>query len=93
MAIIDPNTAFQSWILTPSEQLQGSILTITQKQVIQNRITQLAHSRLNLSYDPINPSTFLQIDADLRGQLLALTGLLDSSNLAETEMANPSPQE
>jgi hypothetical protein len=90
MAALSTASAFQSWVLSPQEELQGKIYTITQKQVIQNRITQLAHTRLNLAYDPINPMSFLQQDADLRGQILALSSLLDESAMAENQVANPS---
>jgi hypothetical protein len=91
MAVLDTNSAFQSWVLTPTELLQGSIYTITQKQVIQNRITQIAHARINLAYDPSNATAFMQQDADYRGQMLALSALLDNSNIAETELSNPQP--
>lgn len=89
MAQLSHASAFQSWVLTPQEELQGSIYTITQKQVIQNRITELAHSRINLAYDPLNPAVFMQQDADLRGQILALSSLLDQSAIAENQVANP----
>jgi hypothetical protein len=96
VAFLDHNSAFQSWVLTPEEVLQGSILTITQKQVIQNQLTMKAHQRINLAYDPANPMAFLQMDADLRGQMLALSALLDLSAASENQVANPSdpfPQE
>jgi hypothetical protein len=90
MAALSTASAFQSWVLSPQEELQGKIFTITQKQVIQNRIVQLAHTRLNLSYDPVNQMIFLQQDADLRGQILALSSLLDESAMAENQITNPS---
>ena len=47
MATLNHDSPFQSWNLTPDEFLAGSILTITQKQVLQNQIAQIAIQKNN----------------------------------------------
>jgi hypothetical protein len=91
MATLNTENPFQSWVLTPEEFLAGSILTITQKQVIQNQIAQLAMTRLNFKIDVQNPLAILQEEADLKGQILALQYLLTLSASSEAQM-NPGAQ-
>lgn len=101
MAILNHDNPFQSWILSPEEFLNGSILTITQKQVIQNQITTLAVTKMNLKLDPLNPLSTLQQEAELHGQINALQYLLDLSASSEAQRSpgsqkitiNSDPQE
>jgi len=79
MASLIPN-AFSSYSLTEEETLQGSILTITQQQVIQNRLAVVAEERLHLTYDVANPTAFLQAEAYKKGELDALRYILDVSD-------------
>ena len=79
MAQLNPDSLFQSWILSETEQIQGSILTLVQKQCIQNQITQAAQEKVSLKYDPANPQTFLQAEAELHGRINALSYLLSQS--------------
>jgi hypothetical protein len=88
MAQLNNDTPFTSWILTPQETLQGSILTITQKQCIQNQIAELATKRINLSFDPEHVLKFTQEEAELKGQILALQYLLILSASGEKEVLN-----
>lgn len=90
MAILSPNNSFQSWILTPEEFTQGSILTSLQKQCIQNQITQLAEEKLSLTFDPTNPQKFLQQEAELQGSIKSLKYLLTLSEQAETSTGTAS---
>jgi len=83
MAILSPNNSFQSWILSPEEFTQGSILTSLQKQCIQNQITQLAEEKLALTLDPTNLHQFLQQEAELQGSIKSLKYLLTLSDQAE----------
>lgn len=87
MATLNPENLFQSWILTDEEFVQGSILTITQKQCIQNQIAQLAQEKINLTYNPENPNRFLQREAELQGSITALQYLLTLSNTAEQKLS------
>jgi hypothetical protein len=88
MAMINQESSFVSWILTPSELKTGSILTTLQKQVIQNMIWQAATERINLPFLDENK----QRDAELLGRIAALTSLLDLSLEAETP-STLNPQE
>lgn len=85
MAQLDHTSNFQRWLLTKEEELQGSILTITQKQCIQNQICDLAHRILNITIDVEHPAKSAAEDAELRGQMIALQYLLTLSNNAEDE--------
>ena len=82
MAVINIDSSFISWILTPQEISQGAILTSLQKQVVQNIIHQKAEEKLNLTFIPEN----LQREAELQGWILALKSLLDNSSDAEKEL-------
>ena len=86
MAHLDSTSSFQKWILTDEEFLQGSILTITQKQCIQNQICDIAHRRLNVKIDVNNVAESAAEDAELAGQITALQYLLTLSNNAEDEL-------
>lgn len=77
---------FSSYNLTEEETAQGSILTITQKQVIQNDIAICAQEKINLEYDSLNPQLFMQQEAKLAGQLQALRYRLECSETAEEEI-------
>ncbi len=91
MATLNHDNPFQSWVLTPEEFLAGSILTITQKQVIQNQIAQLAIQKNNFEPDYANLLATAQKESYLRGQLDALQYLLTLSASSEAQM-NPGAQ-
>jgi hypothetical protein len=80
------DNSFNSWILTDQEIIQGSILNTTQKQVIQNLISDYAHRRLNLTFSPEN----MQAEAELQGNIRALQNLLIMSEAAEKASQNGS---
>lgn len=86
MATLNHDNPFQSWVLTPEEELLGTILTLNQKQVIQNRIAQYAQEKIRLKYNPSEPLKFLQEDAELQGQILVLQNLIDMSSEAESQL-------
>lgn len=88
MAVLNTDNPFQSWVLTPTELFNGQILSITQKQVIQNQIAQMCVERINLVLDPNNVSAFVQRDAELKGSIGALTYLINLSISAESDRAN-----
>lgn len=91
MATLSQSNQFQSWNLTPDEFLQGGLLTLTQKQVIQNQIASVATQKINLSYTPTEPLAFAQQEAHLRGQIDALTYLLTLSEEAERQLSGQRP--
>ena len=84
MAIQRPSK-FTVWELTEEEQLVGSIFTETQKFVLQNLQAQAAEEKLTLTFDPVNPSIFIQREAELQGQIGILDLLLARSTSAEYE--------
>ncbi len=83
MAVLNTDSPFQSWILTADEALEGSILTITQKQCIQNQVATLAMERINLETEPAQPLKTLQQEAFLKGQIASLQYLLTLSASGE----------
>lgn len=85
MSVLLPND-FSSYNLTEAETLEGSILTITQKQVIQNQLATVAAEKINLQYDPQSPDGFLQREASLQGQLGILRFILESSDAAQLQL-------
>ena len=86
MATIQINS-FTSWELTKEELLSGTILTVLQKQVLQNRLNEAAETKLNLVYDTLDPIKFAQNEAYLKGKIEFIRYLLDASEAAEEEAA------
>lgn len=89
MAHLNPESSFQSWILSEQETLQGCVLTTLNTHVIQNQIALYAQERLNLELDMTNPTRFVQQEADLKGKIAALRYLLDLSESAVKRIAAP----
>lgn len=89
MAHLNPESSFQSWILSENETLQGCVLTTLNAHVIQNQIASYAQERLNLELDMTNPTRFVQQEADLKGKIAALRYLLDLSESAQKQIAAP----
>jgi len=87
MATLNTESPFQSWVLTQEEYIQGKILSLAQKQNIQNQICALAVRKNNLAPDFSDSGKykFLQEEAEIRGQMGGLTFLIELSN--ETEAA------
>jgi ACT domain-containing protein len=92
VAVLNPNNPFQSWILTEVEYLNGSILTITQKQCIQNQIATLSIQLNEMEIDPEHILKTVQEEAGLKGQIIALGHLLTLSASAEAQRSGE-PQE
>lgn len=77
---------FTSYIFTQREELEGSILSTLQKQVMQNELSLIAAQKIALDYDPLNPVAFAQSEALLKGQLQVYTLLLEKSEVAQKEL-------
>ena len=93
MAHITTND-FTTYQLNEDEHIEGAILTITQKQVIQNALSACAIEKISMDYDPEHPLLFTQQEAYKKGQIETYRFLLESSNAAEeilhpTTPANP----
>jgi hypothetical protein len=63
------NSTFTRYKLTPDEQTSGEQLTSSNLFVIQNLICDAAEEKLALKFDPLNPQSFVQREAELQGQL------------------------
>ena len=90
MSTIIPNT-FTSYELSEKEELQGSILTGLQIQVLQNALSATAEEKLALEFDPEHPQLFIQQEAYKKGQIELYTFLIDKSLTSAEEMVNPTP--
>lgn len=93
MAIPDPTSTFQKWTLTRQELIQGSILSIPQKQCIQNQIAQAAERRIALVFNSDDMMRFAQEEAEIKGTIQALQYLITLSDAMEQEILNPTSQE
>ena len=78
--------SFTQYELSAEEQIQGSIYTITQKQVLQNELAIAAETKLALVYDTSNPMDYVQQEAHFTGKVELLRFLLDMSDTS-TEQA------
>jgi hypothetical protein len=89
MAYLSPShTQFHFWELTPKEQEEGSLLTITQRQVIQNQIALLAQESINMIVDSDTQYQWSLRQAELQGSRAALQNLLDASDSIEASRNN-----
>lgn len=75
MALLIPNL-FSSWKLSPEEEESGSIFTLLQIYVIQNKISEAATAKVNQVFDPLNPADFGIQTAYQQGRMEALQDLL-----------------
>ena len=88
MARLIPN-AFSSWELTENEEHQGSMFTITQLQVLQNTLSNIANEKIMLIFDTSKPEAFIQDNAYKDGQIEILTWLIDTSVTLSELPSNP----
>lgn len=77
---------FSSFDLTEEEELQGTLLTVTQVQVIQNHLSAVAAEKIALEYDSANPILFAQQEAYKKGQLETYRFILDSHEAAKQRL-------
>lgn len=77
---------FTHWNLSPQEVLQGSVLSQSQKQLLQNELATVAEQIVNLEYDPNKPLEFVQHDAHLKGQMAVLRYMLLRSDESEAQL-------
>ena len=82
MAVLVTNQ-FSTYQLNDEEALVGSILSITQKQVMQNHRASIAEEKLAAAYDTENEIKSVQDEAYNRGQLDLCAFFLDQSDEAE----------
>lgn len=75
------NSSFITYNLTPSQAAEGSTFTSNQKFVIQNLIGAAAEEKIALTFDPLNPNSFIQREAELMGQIGILKYLLSLESI------------
>ncbi len=93
MAVLIPNQ-FSTYQLNDEEAVQGSILTITQRQVMQNHLAGIAAEKNAAAYDTDNELKSIQDEAYNRGQIDLCMYFLDQSEAAiETLTAKENPTE
>lgn len=68
--------AFSSFDLSNEAIAEGLTFSLLQQQALQNLLSEEAHAKLGLEYDPANPQTFLQEEAYSRGKIDLLNYLL-----------------
>lgn len=85
MATLIPGT-FGEYQLSDTERLQGSVLTVSQKIVLQNELAMVANNRVNLDFDALNPTKFAQDEAFLKGQMSIIRVMLLRSDEAEISL-------
>jgi len=71
------------------EELQSAILTINQKEYIQNEIAKDAEAKLELKFDPDKVNHFTQQEAFLSGKIAAYKWLIESSDTSAEMLAQP----
>jgi hypothetical protein len=85
MAVLIDNE-FSTYELTDEELIQGQMLTITQRQVVQNQLSMVAAEKLAIQPDPACLDSYIQQEAYARGQIDALRYLLTCSDAAQEQM-------
>ena len=86
MSHLIPNQ-FSSYSMTDEEIKQGSILTITQKEVMQTLLASIAEEKLSLTHTLSEPLMFALQDAEKKGAIDILTYILAVSEDLQTPEA------
>ncbi len=76
---------FQTHELSEHSTLLGLVLSPIQKQVLQNRIAELAASILSAEATCTDPKYFEKLNFT-KGQMAELTSMITGSDLAESEL-------
>jgi hypothetical protein len=82
MASLLPNN-FASYELTEQELENGTLLTVNQKMVLQNKLSEIATQKINLVFNPSDVADYSQQTAYLQAQLDTINWMLDSSSSME----------
>jgi hypothetical protein len=70
------NSSFLKFNLSEEEHKAGAVFTMSNRAVIQNLIADAAEEKIALTFDPLNPQSFIQREAELTGQIGILKYLL-----------------
>lgn len=69
---------FTKFLLTDEEELAAVFFSPEQRMYMQNIVADAAEEKIQLTFDPNNPSAFMQREAALQGCIQTLTNLLNS---------------
>lgn len=87
MAQLQPSK-FCTYVLEPSEEKRGRILTIENLYVIQNMIAQLALEKIELAATRQDFDNYWQQEAELQGSIKVLQQLVDQHHSTMSELEN-----
>lgn len=79
-------SSFSTYALTPDEQLNGQLLSETQKAVLCNWRTQLAQVQIMSRIDTTDIYRSVQDEAYRRGQIDFITALLETTEATVEDM-------
>ena len=74
---------FTQYTLTEQEELSGKIFSQLNLWVLQNMAAEIALQLIYLPVDTVNVLAYAQTEAEMKGQLLLLQQLIESSKEAE----------
>ncbi len=83
--LVNTNSSFVKFNLTKDEFAIGCCFTPEQRAVIQNLIADAAEEKVALTYDPLNPLQFTQVEAELQGKIGILKYLLELQSTISPE--------
>lgn len=86
MAHLEENK-FSSYLLDDEETRQGSMLTVTQRQVMQNNLVACSEELLTLAteVDLSNPASMVQAMAYQQGMIAAYQFIIDASDATSSQ--------
>jgi hypothetical protein len=79
MSLTQVNSCFTSFDLSEEEIKQATNYNALQRAYLQTLLSEAAHTKLNLKFDPTNPVAFAQNDAYLQGKIELLQSLIFNS--------------
>jgi len=77
---------FSSFVLSEQEQKLGSVFNLAQLQVLQNLLSEAAHIKVEVVFDPLNPIDFAQQVAYQQAKIDVLSYLIENSRDTEESM-------
>ena len=81
-------SSFSRYSFTPEDQLTAQTLTTLNLQHLQNLICAAAEEKLALKFDPVNPLSYAQREAELQGQIGILKYLVELATLPSYTLAD-----
>jgi len=73
---------YTKYEFTPDETIQATSFTDLQLQFLQTELAIAAEEKITATYDPLNPVSYAQREAELTGKMLVLQYLIELGNTA-----------